>query len=478
MARLDHWLRRTFPADGSGPDGVRVLRMDTGGGALRVTLARHGDPEVALDLLRPGASRSFRARLACCDVIVPGPVDPASAGEPLIRAFVAQLRSAAPAATPLDWIGILGEDGDARFLAGDVAEIKLTAACDQRCVFCKSPRNLANHASPEEVAVLLPRLARKARFLTLSGGETTLAPDLDGVVRRARAAGFAEVEIQTNGMTLAEPGRAQRLADAGATNVLISLHAHRAERSDRLTGTPGGFERTLRGIDRALDAGLRLALCHVICEGNHDDVVPFVRFVVRRWPRVPLDLVFTLAIPTYRVRDDPGLMPPLSAIGPELRAALRRFYPARVPIEPMGPLRRTADFVRVVTGPLGPLGRRIHRRAEQLAAPPLPPHRRARVISHCGLPMCVLGGEAVYHDEWWSTGGVSAAAEMVHPPACTRCALRPRCSGLWRVYVERFGDDGIAPVAAADAVGDRRDPCYRAGARLRRPEGTAKCTSR
>lgn len=451
MPHIDHELQRCFPAGGCGLDAIRLTAADAVGAALRVRLERDGGPPVVLDLLRPHSSQGCFARLDGFDVIIPGALAPGRASEQLLEDAVARLAAAAIETTPLDWVETLGEQGDQRFLGGEVAEIKLTAACDQRCVFCKSPRNLANHATPEEVEVVLPRLARKAKFLTLSGGETTLAPDLERTIRLARAAGFAEVEVQTNGMSLDEPGRARRLADAGATNVLISLHAHRADLSDRLTGTPGGFQRTLRGIDHAIDAGLQLALCHVICDGNHEFLVPYASFVSRRWRGHELDLVFTLAIPTYRVREDPGLMPPLSEIGPELRAALRRFLPARTDLDPP----------RGIWALLGPVRR-----------------HRARVIAHCGLPMCVLGERAAYHDEWHTTMAAPAQAEMVHPTACAGCVLRPRCSGLWRIYVERLGNDGIAPVGAGDPVGDARDPCYRAQPRPAGSDRTAKCTSR
>lgn len=335
------------------------------------------------------------------------------------------------------------------FVHGGVAEVKLTARCDQRCVFCKSPADASNRVAPAAALDLFPRLARRARLLTLSGGEAALVPELHSVVRGARGAGFARVELQTNGMALAEAGAAEALRAQGLTNVLVSLHAAEPALSDRLTGTAGGFGRTVQGIDRALGSGLQVSLCHVICDGNVEHLATFAAFVRERFGGRPLQVVFTAAIPTYRVRREPGLMPDLDVAGPALRAALAEFQPARAPWSSRpGAVGRTLARGRRALEERGPRAREVVRRLGHLATPPERWRRghRARVIGHCGLPVCVLGDRASYHDEWWWTDPAPAVAEMTHPLACDPCARRSRCSGLWKVYLERYGDGALSPL--------------------------------
>jgi len=436
-------------------NAIQIFEIRPAGFALHAVFERPGAERVAIELLPVGTSRQVFARMRGFDAILPaGPGTPTPEAEDrLAREVVRRIEDSGLAPSRADWMFTLGEEGLARFLSGDVAEIKLTAACDQACVFCKSPRNLANYAEPDEVSAALPGLARRATFLTLSGGETTLAPGLLGVVQEARAAGFEQVEIQTNGMSLADPARARELAGAGATNVLVSLHAHRPDLSDQMTGTPGGFRRTLQGIDACLEAGLHVALCHVICEANAGALVPWAGFVSRRFRGVALQAVFTMAIPTYRVRDDPGLMPRLADIGPELRAALQRFAPARVPA-PRSTSYLALDRFRSLLLRYGPAGRasvqRLGAGAKRLTGAGA--RHKARVIGHCGLPLCVLGAQAVYHDELWDRSPAEADGEMEHPRACEGCGYRGRCSGLWSAYVERHGAAGIRPVPAGEVV--------------------------
>ena len=432
------------------PDAPRLIRLDREGLHMRAAFAGTDGSTVELLLHPPGTAPAHASRAPSCDVVVPaGQVT--DGGEAARVADVVRVLEADDRGLEREaWWRALGPAADGRFLAGDVAEVKITAACDQACVFCKSPSTLANHASPGELRDALPGLAGRASMLTISGGEPTLAPELPEVVAQARSAGFPAVELQTNGMSLDDPDRVAELVDAGLTNVLVSLHAHEPRLSDGLTGVPGGFARTLAALDLLSRTGVALSLCHVICEGNHPHLVDFARFVRRRFERRFLHVVFTLAVPTFRVRDDPALMPSLAAVGPRLRAALRHFAPVhRGPTVMPGWLRRRWPS----TGRAAAVARRaslsLLRRAPIRRL--LPVHR-ARVLAQCGLPPCALGDQMAFHDEIGRATELPATGELVHVLPCEACVLRPRCSGLWQAWVDRFGDEGIEPVRSGSVL--------------------------
>ena len=428
--------------------GLRWSRPE--GFGLRVGLADDRGGEVELVLLPHGASPAQHARTPCGEVVVPRGVVIDAKRSRLIDAAVDVLQGDERGLTRGDWVASLGPAADDRFVAGGEVEIKLTAACDQSCVFCKSPADLANHASVAEALEALPRLAQRTKRLTLSGGEPTLVRELVDVLRAARRAGFDVIEVQSNGMNLAKRAAVRELARAGATSVLLSLHAHDAALSDQLTGTPGGFDRTMRGIDNCVEEGLAVALCHVICAGNAPHLPRYTRFVRRRFGEQFLQVVFTMAIPTFRVRSDPGLMPALSSVGPLLREALEPFTAAAVVDKTFALPRRMGRPSRVIGRPIARISRRTFFRVAR--GTPLAgwlPNHRARVLSHCGLPPCVLGDKAHFHDELWRGAGARATVELTHPPDCATCVYRPRCTGLWQVYVDRLGSDGISPVESA-----------------------------
>jgi molybdenum cofactor biosynthesis enzyme MoaA len=453
------------PAEGPLHGHLRALFAVAGGPALRsLEVARAGAPhllarfadgrgaEVALRLHPPGSASPNLSSTPAADLVVPPdqPLDEARSA--LVAAVVEVFAADTAALSPEVWHSSCDGMSHQRFVAGGVAEIKLTPRCDQRCLFCKSPTTLANHVSVDEALSVLPELATETRLLTLSGGEPTLEPRLAEVVRAARRAGYRDVEIQSNGMTLADPRRVHALAEAGATSLLLSLHAHTAALSDELTACPGGFQRTLAGIDNGLRSGLAVTLCHVICAGNVEHLEAYARFVGERFAGWPLRLLFTLAIPTYRVRSQPGLMPSLVTVGEHLPAALRPFWPAQHWDHRSRLLRKV-----VAVHPLADRFARTTRRWSTRLLRHLPPRtakpiHRASVIAHCGLPPCVLGDAAAYHDELVATEASHASSLLAHPEPCAPCVYRARCSGVWSAYLEQHGTAGITPVRSRSRV--------------------------
>lgn len=85
--------------------------------------------------------------------------------------------------------------------------------------------------------------------LVLTGSEITLRKDLPELVRRARAAGFERVRIQTHGMTLARPDYCERLIEAGVNEFFVSVPGHDALTHDLITGVQGSFAKTLQGLE-------------------------------------------------------------------------------------------------------------------------------------------------------------------------------------------------------------------------------------
>jgi len=90
---------------------------------------------------------------------------------------------------------------------------------------------------------------RKWKGLVLTGSEITLLPDLPQLARRARAAGFEHVRIQTHGMKLASESYCRELVDAGVDEYFVSLTAADAETHDRITTVAGSFDKTMAGLE-------------------------------------------------------------------------------------------------------------------------------------------------------------------------------------------------------------------------------------
>jgi len=152
--------------------------------------------------------------------------------------------------------------------------LDLTYRCNERCLHC-----YLEHASPDEMSApeyrgLLDRLAEAGVFfLTLSGGEPLLRPDLFEILAHARARAFC-VKLKTNATLIGQP-EAERIRDLGINQVDVSVYSHRPEVHDAVTLVPGSFERSLHAIRLLRSLGQKVTLVHIVtrlASGDHPGV--------------------------------------------------------------------------------------------------------------------------------------------------------------------------------------------------------------
>lgn len=140
-----------------------------------------------------------------------------------------------------------------RFAPEDYVEVTVHFKCNLKCEHCMIEGSM-DWLRPESVDGFEALLARNAqqglwRGLILTGAEVTLRRDLPALARSARASGFEHVRIQTHGMKLEDADYCRELVDAGIDEYFVSVTAADAATHDAITGVPGSFARTLRGLE-------------------------------------------------------------------------------------------------------------------------------------------------------------------------------------------------------------------------------------
>jgi hypothetical protein len=135
--------------------------------------------------------------------------------------------------------------------------------CQNRCVFCLEAKFTPGEHPP------FPETATRPR-LDLGNWEPTALDDLPGLVRRFKAR-YSVVCVFTNGRRL-DAALAREVTEAGAGEIVISLHGPDARTHDALTRAPGSFAEAVAGCRAAVAAargGLpRLGVSLVLTRSN------------------------------------------------------------------------------------------------------------------------------------------------------------------------------------------------------------------
>ncbi len=169
---------------------------------------------------------------------------------------------------------------DAPAGSGPVVIWNLIRRCNLTCRHCYSisaDKDFAGELDGAEVARVMDDLkAFGVPVLILSGGEPLLRPDIFDIAARAKGLGFY-VGLSTNG-TLIDDAMAARIAEVDFDYVGISLDGLR-EVHDRFRRMEGAFDKSLVGLRRARELGLKVGLRFTLTRDNARDLPSLLQLV-------------------------------------------------------------------------------------------------------------------------------------------------------------------------------------------------------
>jgi cyclic pyranopterin phosphate synthase len=164
--------------------------------------------------------------------------------------------------------------------------ISVTDRCNFRCLYCMPVEGLqwlpkSDILSYEEIADVISQLSPMGlRRLRITGGEPTIRPNLDELIRMLRAVPTVEdIALSTNGVRL--PQIAELYREAGLDRVNISADSLRPDRIAAIARRNLGFDPIV-AASAAERAGLSpIKLNMVVMRGiNDDEIVEFARLTL------------------------------------------------------------------------------------------------------------------------------------------------------------------------------------------------------
>ena len=129
-----------------------------------------------------------------------------------------------------------------------MASIKVTEACNSRCITCNlaQKKKNADELTLLEITDLLQQLSNiGCRYVRFTGGEPLLFQNLPELIQEARNLGFQRIYLASNGLLLKK--RAKDLD--GISHLSVSLDGLE-ETNDTIRGIPGDFRLSIEGIKR------------------------------------------------------------------------------------------------------------------------------------------------------------------------------------------------------------------------------------
>lgn len=168
--------------------------------------------------------------------------------------------------------------------------LEVTGRCNLQCKFCfadggaktKDPDLEGMKAAIRDIVCQCGQ-----PLLQLSGGEPTLRDDLPELVRYAKESGCSYVQVNTNGIRLAqEPDYAKKLVDAGLDIVFLQFDGTREDIYETLRGTPL-LKTKLQAIEVCSQLGVGVTLVPTVVQGVNDDILgELIAFARERVPGV------------------------------------------------------------------------------------------------------------------------------------------------------------------------------------------------
>ncbi len=161
--------------------------------------------------------------------------------------------------------------------------VNLTRRCNLACAHCYMDAETlkqggADELKTAEVNALLEQIASRGTdtMVVLTGGEPLLRRDLEEMVAHGSELGLSMV-IGTNGVALTDR-RVKSLQAAGVMGMGISLDSLDPVRHDEFRGYPGGWEKTLAGMEACRRNDLPFQVHFSVTEENADEIRAMIDF--------------------------------------------------------------------------------------------------------------------------------------------------------------------------------------------------------
>ena len=164
-----------------------------------------------------------------------------------------------------------------------IIQFQYNYTCNFRCQHCSVKRFQGKNDARQFTIADVKDLFRQADEMglarvTITGGEPLVFMDFDELVAAIDPQKFY-INCDTNGWLLDEE-RARHIKSIGVDRIQLSLDSFDAEEHDAFRRAPGAYERAMKAVDIALDAGLAIFMQTVVTKQRlyTDEFIQYIEY--------------------------------------------------------------------------------------------------------------------------------------------------------------------------------------------------------
>lgn len=289
--------------------------------------------------------------------------------------------------------------------------VNINHRCNFNCVFCADTPEDRKNPDYDYEFLINGLIDNKNKFesLIISGGEPTIYPRLIEYIKYAKErCGYKRITLTTNGFLLSDKSFVDELVDAGVDEFIISFLSSDPENYDKISGVKGSFEKVVSAIRNVRREEKRFRANIVIHKLNVNELPDIVTFLAKEGAE-SIQLSFMNPVGSSIINGKSTIAISYKEVLPFVKKALET-------AKEIG-----FNEIYIENFPICIIPDQI-KRISDLRKPPL-------------------------NKEYYNLSKTKVGC-------CSKCRYGDICDGMWKAYVEQFGEEEIIPIKKSAEEGD------------------------
>lgn len=200
--------------------------------------------------------------------------------------------------------------------------LRVTDKCNQKCLFCNFSEKLPFLSLVNLKCKIDKLIESGVEEIIFSGGEPTIYPHILSGIQYAKKKGIKHIEIQSNGLFLANLLRVKKYKEIGLDLAFLSILSHKPAIHDYLTQIPGSFSKIIQAVKNLLSVKIRTRINIVINKKNYQHLLSLTQFIHLNFKDIE-SIDFSFIVSQGQALKNSFLVPKISKVTPHLLMAYK-----------------------------------------------------------------------------------------------------------------------------------------------------------